>query len=225
MSSSRLSVIVVDDHPLMRAGIQHMLSAEHLYKLIAVAETGVECLELLRRFRPAVALVDMNVSQPGAAQILREVKLNRWQTRICFLTEDKVPHDVLEAGRDGAAFFVDERSPEDLRDRLREIATDIIGKALPTANDLPAIKWPTSTRSSERHLTARQKQIVKMLKLGASNREIARVLGVTEGTVKVHLHRIFKRIGVANRTQLAAQSFAVEPVIPPDLKPGKLRKI
>jgi DNA-binding NarL/FixJ family response regulator len=207
VSSSRLSVIVVDDHPLVRAGIEQMLSAERLYKLIAVAETGVECIELLRRFRPAVAVVDISVSQPGPAQVLREVKLNHWQTRICFLTEDQIPPDVLEAGRSGAAFFADERSPVDLRDRLREIATDIIGKTSATANGLPAIKRPTSAPSSERHLTARQKQIVAMLKLGASNREIARVLGVTEGTVKVHLHRIFKRIGVTNRTHLAAQSF------------------
>jgi two-component system nitrate/nitrite response regulator NarL len=194
----------------MRAGIEQMLSGERIYKLIATAETGAECLELLYRMRPAVALIDISISQPGARQILRELKVNRWQTRICFLTEDKIQPDLLKAGKDSTAFFVNDRSPEDLRDRLREIAVGIIGKTSATANGLPVIHGSKSARSPERHLTARQKQIVTMLKVGASNREIARVLGVTEGTVKVHLHRIFRRIGVTNRTQLAARSFAVE---------------
>jgi DNA-binding NarL/FixJ family response regulator len=73
-------------------------------------------------------------------------------------------------------------------------------------------------------LTFRQHQIVSMLKIGSSNREIARVLGVSEGTVKVHLHRVFQRIGVANRTQLAARSFAAEQVSASNPKPGEWRK-
>jgi DNA-binding NarL/FixJ family response regulator len=73
------------------------------------------------------------------------------------------------------------------------------------------IHAPIAPRSgAKRHLTFRQNQIVTMLKIGSSNREIARVLGVSEGTIKVHLHRIYQRIGVSNRTQLAAQSFTAE---------------
>jgi DNA-binding NarL/FixJ family response regulator len=64
-----------------------------------------------------------------------------------------------------------------------------------------------------------------MLKIGSSNREIARVLGVSEGTIKVHLHRIYQRIGVSNRTQLATQSFTTEKALAPHLKPGEFRKI
>ena len=208
----------------MRAGIEQMLFAERLYDLTAVAETGVECLDLMRRFRPAVALIDINISQPGAARILRELKLNRWPTRICFLTENQIPPDVLKAAKDVAAVFVNERSLEDLRGKLREIATDLIRIASATPNGLAAIYGTASARGSQRYLTARQNQIVTMLKLGASNREIARALGVAEGTIKVHLHRIFRRIGVTNRTQLAGQSFAVDKAIPLHPKPRKLRK-
>ncbi len=210
----------------MRAGIKEVLSADRLYNLTAIAQTGVECLELLQRFRPDLALIDINISQPGAAHILRELKVNFWQTRVCFLTEDEIPPDVLEAGKDVAAVFVNERFPEDLRDRLREIAADLINKTSTAANSQAAIRGPTSARiGSNRPLTFRQNQIVTMLKIGSSNREIARVLGVAEGTIKVHLHRIFQRIGVANRTQLAALSFAAEQAIAPDRKPGVSRKI
>ena len=211
----------------MRAGIKEILSADRLYNLTAIAQTGAECLELVQRFRPDVALIDINISQPGAAHILRELKVNHWQTRICFLTEDQTPPDLLEAGKDVAAVFVNERFPEDLRDRLREIAASLIGKTSATGSNPAKFHGPILARngSKKRPLTLRQSQIVTMLKIGSSNREIARVLGVSEGTVKVHLHRIFQRIGVTNRTQLAAQSFASEQASAPNLKLGELRKI
>jgi len=157
---------------------------------------------------------------------LRELKANRWQTRICFLTEDQIPRDVLAAEKDGAAVFVNERFPEDLRDRLREIATELVSRPSPSPNRSATIHRPISPRTgAKRHLTFRQNQIVTMLKIGSSNREIARVLGVSEGTIKVHLHRIYQRIGVSNRTQLATQSFTTEKALAPLLKPGEFRKI
>jgi two-component system nitrate/nitrite response regulator NarL len=211
VSSSSLSLIIADDHPLMRAGIKDVLSADRLFNLTAIAQTGAECLELIERLRPDLALIDVNISAPGAAHILRALKVNHGQTRICFLTEDQIPPDVLEAGKDGAAVFVNERFPEDLRDRLREIATELVSGPSPTMNRSATIHAPITPRSgAKRHLTFRQNQIVTMLKIGSSNREIARVLGVSEGTIKVHLHRIYQRIGVSNRTQLAAQSFTAE---------------
>ena len=209
----------------MRAGIKEVLSADRLYDLIAIAETGAECIEIIQRLRPHVAIVDINISHPGAADILRQAKLNHWQTRICFLTEGKIPPNVLEAEEDGAAVLVNARFPGELRDRLREIATGLINRSSATTNGAAAIHEPISACGSKRQLTFRQNQIVTLLKLGSSNREIARVLGVSEGTIKVHLHRIFQRLGVANRTQLAAQSFEIEQAIRPSLKRSESRKI
>jgi len=197
VSDSSLSLIIADDHPLMRAGIKGVLFADRLYNLTAIAQTGAECLELIQRLRPDVALIDVKISKPGAAHILRVLKAKGWQTRVCFLTGDRIAPKLLEAGKELGAVFVNERFPEDLRDSLREIATHLTKSSL---NDPGGSKSIGSTRA----LTSRQNQIVSILKTGASNREIARVLGVSEGTVKVHLHRIFQRIGVANRTLLAA---------------------
>jgi two-component system nitrate/nitrite response regulator NarL len=215
VSSSNLSLIVAVEHPLMRAGIKEVLSADRLYNLIAIAETGAECIEIIQHLRPHVAIVDISISHPGAADILRQAKLNDWQTRICFLTEGQIPPDV--PGEHGAAVHVNARFPGELRDRLREIATGLINRSSATSNGAAAIHGPISACGSKRQLTFRQNQIVTLLKIGSSNREIARVLGVSEGTIKVHLHRIFQRLGVANRTQLAAQSFEVEQAIRPSL--------
>lgn len=210
----------------MRAGIKEVLSADRLYNLTAIAQTGAECLELIQRLRPDVALIDLDISHPGAARILRELKANCWQTKICFLTEGQIPADILGAGKNGDVAFVNGRFPEDLRDKLREIATDLISQASNAANGLKTLQRPLSARTNpKRPLTLRQNQIVKMLKIGSSNREIARVLGLAEGTVKVHLHRIFQRVGVANRTQLAAHPLAGTQAALPNLRPGEIRKI
>ena len=210
MSSSSLSLIIADDHPLVRAGIKQLLSADRFYNLTAIAQTGAECLEIIQRSQPDVALIDVNISQPGAAHILREVKASFWKTRICFLTEGQLPPGMLEAGKNESTVFVNERFPEDLRDRLREIAIDLLRNKAKAANGLAIRATSLAGAGFSQRLTLRQNQIVAMLKIGSSNKEIAHVLGLSEGTIKVHLHRIYQRIGVSNRTQLTAQSFAAE---------------
>jgi two-component system nitrate/nitrite response regulator NarL len=210
MSKSRLSLVIADDHPLMRAGIKDVLSADRLYNVTAVAQTGAECLEIIMRLRPDVALIDANISLPGATRILHESNANGWQTRFCFLTEDQIPPDLLQAGKDAAAVFVNERLPEDLRERLRDIAMELKSRYARVADGLQRRVAAGVSAGFGSRLTSRQNQIVAMLKIGSSNREIADVLGLSEGTIKVHLHRIYRKIGVSNRTQLAARSFAAE---------------
>lgn len=207
MSSSSLSLIIAVDHPLMGAGIKEVLSTERIYNLTAIAETGAKCIELMQRLQPHMAIIDLNISHPGAAGILREAKLNHWQTRICFLIEDQIPLSVHVAGEDGMAVFAKARFPGELRDRLREIANALLAENARAVNRLPDSM--AGARFSQR-LTLRQNQIVAMLQVGSSNRQIAQVLGLSEGTIKVHLHRIYQRIGVSNRTQLATKSLAAE---------------
>src|SRR5438874_10665134 len=149
----------------MRAGIKGLLTADRLYNLTAIAQTGAECLELIQRLRPDVALIDLKISRPGAARILRVLKTDESQTRICFLTGDRIPPKLLAAGKELASVFVNERFPEDLRDRLREIATDLERKNSAIPNDPAASDAPKS--SAKRQLTLRQNQIVSMLKMGS----------------------------------------------------------
>src|SRR5881394_3638036 len=105
VSNSSLSLIIADDHPLMRAGIKGVLSADRLYNLTAIAQTGAECLELIQRLQPDLALIDSKISKPGAARILRVLKANDSQTRICFLTGDRIPPKLVAAGKELAAVF------------------------------------------------------------------------------------------------------------------------
>jgi DNA-binding NarL/FixJ family response regulator len=70
--------------------IKEVLSADRLYKLTATPATGAKCIELMQRLKPDVAIIDINISHPGATGILRAANVNRWQTQICFLTEDRI---------------------------------------------------------------------------------------------------------------------------------------
>src|SRR3954453_20241920 len=103
VTNSSLSLIIADDHPLMRAGIKGVLSADRLYNLTAIAQTGAECLELIQRLQPDVALIDLRISKPGAARILRVLKANESQTRICFLTGDRIPPKLFGSAKEVAA--------------------------------------------------------------------------------------------------------------------------
>lgn len=103
---------------------------------------------------------------------------------------------MLEVGKNESAVFVNERFPEDLRDRLREIAIDLLRNKAKAANGLAIRATSPAGAGFSQRLTLRQNQIVAMLKIGSSNKEIAHVLRLSEGTIKVHLHRIYQRIGV-----------------------------
>jgi DNA-binding NarL/FixJ family response regulator len=203
---SALSIIVADDHPLIRAGLKAVLSVDPLCNLTAFARSGGECLALIRRLHPDVALIDANIALPDGSHILRELRADRSRTQVCFLTGDQIPQHLLEAAKDGVAIFLKARHPEHLRARLHDIARHLKGNG--GALNLSARSPHAVKADFSKRLTRRQNQIVAMLKLGSTNRQIAQVLGLTEGTVKGHLHRIFRTIGVANRTQLTAQCFA-----------------
>jgi two-component system response regulator DegU len=205
---SALSIIVADDHPLIRAGLKEVLSADPLCNLTAFARSGGECLELIRRLHPDVALIGANISMPDGSHILRELRADRSKTQVCFLTGQQIPEHLVHAAKDGAAFFVNARHPEHLRARLHDIARRLTGQGNSLALNSPAQSPLAANTDFSKRLTPRQNQIVAMLKLGSTNRQIAHVLGLSEGAVKGHLYRIYRTIGVSNRTQLTAQCFA-----------------
>ena len=203
---STLSILVADDHPLIRAGLRQVLSADPLCNLTGFARSGGECLALIRRLHPDVAVIGPSLSLPDGSQILRALTADRSTTKVCLLTGDQIPQHLVEAAKDGVAFFVKARHPEHLRARLHDIARNLKGNCL--ALNLSAWSPHAAKTDFSKRLTRRQNQIVAMLKLGSTNRQIAHVLGLTEATVKGHLHRNFRTIGVSNRTQLTAECFA-----------------
>jgi two-component system, NarL family, nitrate/nitrite response regulator NarL len=206
VSHSAISVIVAADHPLISAGVKEILSADGIYNVVATASTGLRCIDLMQELRPDIAVIDFNISHPGPIGILQESKHARWHTRICFLLEGHLPPNALDTGAKEEAAYINGRFPGELRSTLRAIAMELSTPLASFEGLADTISAPQSWFADR--LTIRQKQIVSMLRLGSSNKHIALVLGVSEGTIKVHLHRIYRRFGVANRTELATKSLA-----------------
>jgi len=204
MGGAVLSIVIANDHPLIRAGLSDVLAQDQRWKLVGFAKSGAEALAAIQRFKPNVAIIGSRISDPNAREIAAIVRASFPHTALCVLANAadqnalffSEQRSVELGGR--AKIVINERSPERLSEWLDEIAVRLIGglrnSALP-----PAI----ATASHGWRLTQRQAQIVTLLQIGLSNKEISVRLGLSEGTVKVHLHRIYEKMSVSNRTQLA----------------------
>jgi two-component system, NarL family, nitrate/nitrite response regulator NarL len=203
-----LSIVIANDHPLIRAGLSDMLAQDQRWKLVGFAKSGAEALKAIQRFEPDVAIIGSRISDPNAREIAAIVQTNFPHTALCLLANEADQNALFGTEqrraelRGRVKIVIKERSPDRLSEWLDEIAVRSIGGL--RNSGLPSIATPSRNRP-DRQLTQRQGQIVTLLQIGLSNREISDRLGLSEGTVKVHLHRIFEKMGVSNRTQLAAQ--------------------
>jgi len=211
MTGASISIIVANDHPLIRAGLRDLLARNRRWKLIGIAETGAQVLKAIQRFKPDVAIIGSRISDPDTREIASVVGANFPRVALCLLAHDADLKQAPSATRQRGAeqhgrvmTVIHERSPEHLCEWLDEMAGPSIGKVPGAA--LPSPVTTIMRNRSDRRLTDRQAQIVSMLQIGMSNKEISNRLGLSEGTVKVHLHRLYRKMGVSNRTQLAAQS-------------------
>ena len=206
MNGGSLSIVVANDHPLIRAGLRDVLALDRRWRLVGFAKTGAETLKAIQRFKPDVAIIDIRISDPNAVEIASLVRAEFPHTKLCFLSNDADLESAMPGAKQdkagGGIVVINERLPERLCEWLNEIAVRSIGRS----RDCTLLPSMSASSRVVRRLTQRQAQIVAMLQIGLSNREISDRLGLSEGTVKVHLHRIYQKTGVSNRTQLAAQS-------------------
>lgn len=200
MAEQRLSLVIADDHPLIRRGLQDVVAAHGHYALVAATASGAECLALLLSARPDVALVDINITAPDALRVLKRARENGLPTRMCLLAEMPAPPPVTRAAKSFGAFIVDKRSPQQLQDLLHRFAGELeVDRPKPSSPGVDGSPSSTVVKS----LTKRHQEIISMIRTGSSNRDIAVALGLSVGTVKIHLNRIYRVLSLSNRTQLA----------------------
>jgi len=209
MGGAVLSIVIANDHPLIRAGLSDVLAQDQRWKLVGFAKSGAEALAAIQRFKPNVAIIGSRISDPNAREIAAIVQANFPHTALCLLANEADQFALFGTEqrraelRGRVKIVIKERSPDRLSEWLDEIAVRLIG-GLRNSVLPPAIATSSGNRPGW-PLTQRQAEVVTLLQIGLSNREISDRLGLSEGTVKVHLHRIFEKMGVSNRTQLAAQ--------------------
>lgn len=211
----KISIVVVDDHPLFRQGVVDAFSLEPDFDVVGQAESGNEGLDLIREMQPNVAVVDVNLPELNGQQITRQVVAEKLPTRVVLLTAYDDTEQVIHAMRAGsAAYTAKDVSPEKLIDIVREVAAGryVIEKNILDTKGLD--QWVVDqTDSAERPysdpgdpfhpLSNREMEVLESVTLGMSNKEIAATLGISHQTVKNHVTAILRKLGVDDRTQAA----------------------
>jgi len=215
-SPRTISVLIVDDHPLFRDGLQKALSMEDGLDVIGQCEDGLEALRVARKLQPDVVLLDINLPSINGLQVARQLKTDRASIAIVVLTAYHDSEQVLHAMRAGAsAYCAKDVMPETLISIIHDAAEGayiVEGQRMDAREldqwinqNVKAITGPYMIDSEEHYvpLSPREMEILQFVTRGLSNKEIAVELGISQQTVKNHMTSILKKLNVQDRTQAA----------------------
>ncbi|MFC5000843.1 response regulator [Dactylosporangium cerinum] len=197
MTDPVLRIVVVDDHPVMRAGVVALLAAEPGLEIAAEAANGREAVELVERERPDVALIDLQMPVLDGVQATAAIVAAGTGTRVLILTTYETDADIERAVEAGAiGYLLKDTTREQLVDAIRAAARGETVLAPRVAQRLIArMRQPAPVV-----LTAREADVLTAAADGLSNPDIGRRLVIAEATVKTHMLRIFAKLDVSDRT-------------------------
>jgi two-component system nitrate/nitrite response regulator NarL len=205
------SVLVIDDHPLFRKGVADLIAMDPGLRLVGEAPDGESGVKLAQALSPDLVLLDLNMKGMDGLQTLKVLKSGELDARVIMLTVSDSEDDVVGALRAGAdGYLLKDMEPEEILAQLEEArqGRGVISDRL-TELLARALREETRPRSvAESGLTERESEILKLLARGYSNKVIARELDIAEGTIKVHVKHILKKLKLRSRVEAAV--WAVE---------------
>jgi|SRR5437899_2552439 len=199
-----ITVVIADRHPVVLQGLSNVLGAHSDFKIVASCIDGPGCVEAIRNLAPDIAILDGSMPGVTGPEILSIVNGEKPSTRFVFFTASEVERElVMSAAADGYSYISKDVAPEILVQSLRQVAGGGL-LPLPTADQAVGREQAVISENAVAVLTDRERQIMRLVSEGLSNKEIGRRLKITDGTIKVHLHHIFQKLEISNRTVLAA---------------------
>lgn len=198
-----ITVVIVDDHPIVRSGLRAVLNSDDEIDVVGEAADGAEAVALCRTLRPDVVLCDLRLGEgvDGIA-VTRTLRGLEAAPAVVILTTYDTDHDIYRAAQAGAAgYLLKDAAPQAIISAIREAAAGHTAWAPElSARVLEAVRSPTAT------LTAREIEVLEHVAAGHSNEAIAKALFLTTATVKTHLAHIYTKLGVDSRTRAVARA-------------------
>lgn len=195
--TDRIRLLIADDHPVVRAGLRGMLSGEPDFEVVGEAQNGEEAVALAARHRPDVVLMDLRMPVVDGPTAIARIKNDQPTLNVLVLTTYESDSDVIRAVENGATGYL-------LKDAPSEV---LFGAIRSASRGEPSLASTVTTRLMERvrtpfdeSLSAREMEVLELAAEGASNKEIAKKLWISETTVKSHLLHVYEKLGVTDRT-------------------------
>jgi two-component system, NarL family, response regulator LiaR len=195
-----IRILLVDDHEMVRAGLRAFLDLQEDMEVVGEAGSGEQALALVPGSSPDVVVLDLALPGMTGVEAVRRLRENHPDVKVVALTSFAGQDMVLPAVRAGVAgYLLKDVGPEDLADALRAAAAG----GSPLHPQVAATVMATVTAQADDPLTPREREVLRLIARGLSNRLIARELALAEKTVKAHVSAILAKLGVADRTQAA----------------------
>ncbi|TCC05491.1 response regulator [Kribbella soli] len=201
---AEISLLLVDDHPVVRNGLRGMFESTPGFTVLAEASNGVEAVELAADLSPDVILMDLRMPGGGGLDAITELARRGIGSKVLVLTTWDTDTDTLPAIEAGATGYLLKDAPQDeLFNAVRQAAAGRTVLSPAVASRLvSAVRSPAPSP-----LAARERQVLELVAKGTSNRDIARELFISEATVKTHLSHVFTKLGVTDRAAAVAKGY------------------
>jgi len=206
-------VLVADDHPIVRSGLEALLRGSSEFELVASCPNGDLALVMIRQTLPEVAVLDVQMPGLTGVQVLAALKEETLNTRVILLTASASDEQVVTAVKLGVSgILLKEAAADDLLECIRSVSVGLQwldDELVPGALERYRQEQNRSRATNDfETLTPRELQISELVARGLSNKEIARQIGVSDGTVKIHLSNIYQKLNITNRTALASLNWS-----------------
>ncbi len=194
MGTPTIRVMCVEDHRIVREGLALIINQEPDMKIVGSCATVAEAIELYRTVHPDVTLMDLRLGTASGVDAIKAIRADNAEARIIVLTMYEGDEDIFRAHQAGATTYL---LKDTLSADLVRVVREVHAGQRPV---LPEVQARLAERASMPTLTSREVEVIQLISQGLRNKEVGAMLGITEGTVQIHVKNIFAKLQVNDRT-------------------------